>query len=428
MMKKQLKEMLEKAIDDALNDDGKKKPGQGQPVEVPGMPAKPGQKGKPQGKPMQVPKGMLEDIAKDLKDKLDALAEKYKSMSQRDEDDKRRRGQKVEGGRPQGRGPDFFDMLRDAARNLAQQQKAGKCAGVGTKYGVPPEVVAEYFEIRDRRAGVIEQLTEELTEPFRDNRRSIIRHNKREGNWTPGLEGETVGEMMSGNLEPETMMKQDENPDFAKTEVEFVVDTSGSMGGGPLRACREMQVVAMESLEGVRDRLAGEDLLRPKQEIPLKMGSCMLDSEYHPIHNKDEDLDEHAKIHIVHILSTAGGGTDVHHTTEKKYQEFNTGDPNTIKIMVLMSDHFTEATTMAKLVEQIRRDNTIIFLALGFGSDAESIAKIYGDAAAEAGATNVFAKAFPENEIESATPWVARFLVDQVTPRVEQMTSKFRGY
>ncbi len=386
--------------------------------------------GKPQqgkGEPVNLSEADMREIAKALKDELDKLGEKYKSMCDRDEEAKRKLGEKVEG-RGQGREPDFFDKLRDAARGMEQADKAGRARGLGEKYGIPSEVIEEYMSIRERRAELINRLADDLTDVFRDNRMAILSYNKREGEWTPGLEAETVGEMRHGNLEPETMMKTVENPEFAKTEIKFVFDLSGSMGGAPSKATREMLVVVMEALEVVRTRLQGEAMLRPDEEVPLKIGVSAFDVKHYPIHPLGKPVDEEAKIHVVHELHKVGGGTDDYKTTKAEWEDFKVGKKNVIKIFILLSDAYGDKDKMRGLSGEMAQDKTIISLMLGFGSDPETISTVWGEAAKGLGAETVFAEPFPENDVERATPFVADFLRRVIPPRVEKMTAEFRGY
>jgi len=386
--------------------------------------------GKPKtggGQPVNLSEADLREIAKALKDELDKLAEKYKSMSDRDEEAKRKLGEKVEGRGP-GREPDFFDKLRDAARGMEQADRAGRARGLGDKYGIPTEVIEEYMSIRERRAELINRLADDLTDVFRDNRMAILSYNKREGEWTPGLEAETIGEMRSGNLEPETMMKTVENPEFAKTEMKFVFDLSGSMSGAPSKATREMLVVVMEALEVVRTRLQGEAMLRPDEEVPLKIGVSAFDVKHYPIHPLGKPVDEEAKIHVVNELHKVGGGTDDYKTTKAEWEDFKVGRKNVIKIFILLSDAFGDKEKMRGLSHEMAEDKTIISLVLGFGSDAGTIAEVWGEAAKGLGAETVFAEPFPDNDVERATPFVADFLRRVIPPRVEKMTQEFRGY
>lgn len=380
------------------------------------------------GKPIELTEAEWNEISKELKGELDALSEKYKSMSQRTEEEKRRLGQKTGAGQPFPREPDFFERLRQLAGEWGEKDRAGKARGLGEKHGVDAEIIEEYFSIKDRYAGLIRKLTDELTDVFRENRLAILRYNQREGDITPGLEAETLSEFMAGNMEPDTMMRLMENPEFARTQLLDIVDVSGSMDGVRNAACKAMLVVMAETLEGVRDRLEGEAMLRPEDEVPLQMGAGMFDVEYHPVHKLGEPVDDKAKINMIRRLHEVGGGTDDYKSIKPEYEKFKTGDPFYIKILVLMSDAYGDEERMAQLAEDIQKDDTILCLMLGFGADAEKVSQQWGEAARKCGAKNVFAKAFPDSEVEEATPFIVDFFRQQVPPRVEKLTSVFRGY
>lgn len=389
-----------------------------------------GKGGKGEGEPIKLTPEELKQLAKELRGELDALADKY--LSECDKDRRRREalGKDTTGEKPTHE-PDFWDMLRRLMDEMADKDLQNKARGLGTKHGVPPEIVDEYFRLRDRYRTAINNGVEDLTEVFRDNRLTIIQYARRQGEIMPGLEAEHLSEVLSGNPEPDTMMQEVENPDFAKTQVLFVVDTSGSMGGSPNKACRGAIVVEQETFEGVRDSLQGENLLRPEEEVPLQTGVSMFDTQHHPIHQLGQPVTERSKIHIIHRLHEVGGGTDDAANVAidlKELKEFDSSNPNVIKILVIMSDVFGNEDRMRQIAHQIYDDKSIICLMMGFGSNAEQVSKIWGQVASEAGLTNVFAKAFPGNSVEEATPYVTAFLREQVPPRVREMTRKFRGY
>ncbi len=309
------------------------------------------------------------------------------------------------------------EALRELGEELQRKQEEEARRGLAESLGVKQESVEEWQRTKEKYQREIESTAGVLAEIFLDDRRAKLEYLKREGEIVPGLEFETVAAILSGDFSPETNMKTVRNPEFLETELEAIVDTSGSMGmSNKIERSVELLVVLTEAFKRVREALAAEDLLMDNEE-PFRLGVTKFADKPERVTKLLDPLTDEKEIKIVEHVSEVGGGTEETEAFKEVYSELKLNANNVIKIIFVLTDGVGNREGVKPILHQIEDDNEVIFLAIGLGDnqeDADAIVRTYLEPLKNREA-NVYG--FGVDNPEKALPLVLDFLKREVAKR-----------
>lgn len=272
-------------------------------------------------------------------------------------------------------GPLGEEAIRKISEELQKKEKEIAQRGLAESMGVKQESVRQWNRIKEERKQEIESLAGNLSEIFIDNRRRRLDYLRREGEIVPGLEYETISALLSGELDPDTKMKMVRDPEFLETELEFIVDTSGSMMGKPIENSVELLVIVVEAFKKIKEDLDAENLLADGEE-PFRVGVTKFTTLPERVTKLTEPLNDKKELIIIDKVSEVGGGTDETGALKEVYKELALNKKNVIKIMTVLTDGAGNKEGVAPIMRQIEEDNEVIFLAIGLGSDHETAQRI----------------------------------------------------
>lgn len=309
-----------------------------------------------------------------------------------------------------------LEELQRTMRQLMREKQQKDRLGLAEKHKVGPEAIQKWQRIKEEQSEQIRSTATALSEIFLDDRRKKMEFLVREGEIVPGLEFETVAAMLSGDSDPDTRMREVGNPQFMETEIEFIVDKSGSMHGNKIDRSVEMMVVTTEAFKQTLEVLDAESLLMEDEE-PFRIGLTTFSDEPERVTTLDEPLDDRKEIVIIDQASRTGGGTRETEAIESVYHQLKLRQNHVAKIVVVLTDGQGEGQSLAPIMRQIEEDDEVSFLAVGLGDDeqsAQAIAETYTNPLAGRG-KNVFTMAAPHPE--QILPGVLNFLRTEIDKR-----------
>lgn len=310
----------------------------------------------------KAPSDETERLKKDVLDAVRRALEERKSQLEQ--------GQQPQPTNREPRRKTGEEALRDLAEQLQSQEMQRQVRGLAEAMKVRQESVKTWKRIKEKYRLEIESTAAALSEVFLDDRRKKIDYLRREGEIVPGLEYETIAALLSGELDPDTKMQIVRNPEFLETELEFIVDTSGSMGGLPIERSVEFVVIVTEAFKKVREDLAGEDLLL-EDEQPFRIGVTTFSTVPERVTKLDEPLSDEKELIIIDRTARAGGGTSETKTIEEVYGQLSLGSSSVIKIIIVLSDGIGDRQGVWPIMRQIEEDDEVIFLVSALGQTDE---------------------------------------------------------
>lgn len=313
-------------------------------------------------------------------------------------------------GEPQG--PRGEEMIRKIARELERQERERRGRGLAESLGVTEQSVRRWEEIKDRYRTEIESLAGSLIEVFTEDRRMRLEYLRRQGEIVPGLEYETIAALVSGDLDPETKLEMVRNPEFLETEIEFVVDISGSMDGEKIERSIELMVIVVEAFRRMHEDLEAENLVMENEE-PFRVGVTSFATTPERVSKLDEPLTEAKELKIIDSVSATGSGTEETGAISAVWRDMKLGKRNVIKIMAILTDGEGNRGALGPLLQQIEDDREVLLLAVGLGSGASGVISSYVEPLR--GAENVHG--VPAENPNIALPAVIEFLKREVGKR-----------
>lgn len=262
-----------------------------------------------------------------------------------------------------------IDAIADEAERMRRAQKREDQQGLAGDLQVREQSVAQWEQIKEKRADLIDSLATSIVDIFVDDRRKRTEYLLREGEIVPGLEYETIAAMLSGDLDPQTKMQQVRNPEFLETEHEDIVDTSGSMSGLKLKMSVELEVIKTEAFKRAREILDAE-LLVLQDEDPLRVGVTKFSDKPERVTELDEPITDAKQIKIIDKVSMVGGGTDETEALDQVYKGLRLRKNNVLKFITVLTDGQGNRDAVAPIMRQIEQDDEVIFLVVALGDDA----------------------------------------------------------
>jgi uncharacterized protein YegL len=307
---------------------------------------------------------LFDDIGKLLKDRSDRIKRGEQPESPKLEEAEPKRGE---------------EAIKNAAKGFERKAREKAEMGLAESLQVRQESVKQWNKIKDQCRIEIESLTINLSELFLDDRRKRLEYLMREGEIIPGLEYETVAAVLSGEVDPQTKMREIQNPEFLETEIEFVVDTSGSMSGIKIEESIKMMVIVVEAFKKIIEDLRNEDLLI-EDEKPFRIGVVKFSTIPERVSRLSEPLDDRKELTIIDKVSEVGGGTEETGGLREAYESLKLGKDNVIKMIFILTDGAGNVEGVRPIIQQIEKDDKVIFLAVGLGDkegDGNAIIQTY---------------------------------------------------
>lgn len=270
-----------------------------------------------------------------------------------------------------------IEAIEAMARKFRESDKESDLRGLAESMRVQQETVRTWDAIKEKYKLEIESTAAAYAEIFLDDRRKRLEFLKREGEIVPGLEYETIAALISGELDPETKMREVVNPDFLELEKWFILDQSSSMAGEQLEKSIEMMIIDTEALKLVRQNLEDEGLLFPEEEYPFRIAETGFTTVPHEITSLDEPLSDKKELTMIEESKKVGGGTEETGTISQVYKKMSLKRGNVIKLITVFTDGEGNMEGLIPIMQQIEEDDEVIFLVVGLGADANSIVESY---------------------------------------------------
>jgi len=309
------------------------------------------------------------------------------------------------------------EAIKELAKEFERKQKEANRKGAAEALQVTPETVKKWERIKEDYELDIESLTAALAGVFLDDRRKKMEYLRREGDIVPGLEFETIAAHIAGESDPSTKMSVVRNPEFLETELEFIVDTSGSMSGEKIDRSIDLMVIITEALKRVKETLSQENLLTEKEQ-PFRLGATKFSNLPERVTKLTDPINDKKEVTIIEEVSKIGGDTEESGAIRQVYEELKLNKANVIKIIVVLTDGEGNRGAVEPIIQQIENDNEIVLLAVGMGSskeDAEAIVKTYLDPLRKQEEANVHG--FAAQRPEEALPATIEFLKREINKR-----------
>lgn len=370
--------------------------------------------------------GELEEAGKEMgskapsqeeKDKIDQTIKEIKGkIDQRHKDLEEGKTPKPD----QGDGPKEdrgAERLSERAEAMRQKDKERSQRGLAESMQVRQESIKKWDTIKERYKPEIESTSSTLAEIFLDDRRKKIEYLRRQGEVVPGLEFEHVNAILSGDLDPQTKMELVRNLEFLQTQLEFIVDTSGSMSGDKIEKSIDTTVIITEGFKKTLEDLDAEGLIIPDDEKPFQIGVTKYSTEPERVTKLEDPLDDRKEVTIIDKLSEVGGGTEESGAFKEVYEQLRLNTGNVIKIIVVFTDGQGNREGVAPIMKQIEDDNQVVFLVVGFGDNKEDADAIVDSYLAPLKDKNQNVFGFATDKPETALPYALEFLKREVNKR-----------
>ncbi len=425
--------LMEAELEERKQDKQESKQGEGEGKPMPG-----GKGGDPMSSSVPLTKDEEQQIIEQILSELEGLGTKHAEHGRALSDEEKeqfkdlidaakkrledlRAGKEVDDEDPgDNKGKKGMDAIAEEAERIRREQRKEAQRGLAGSLQVREESVAQWNQIKERRRDAIESLATSVAEIFVDDRRKKIEYLRREGVIVPGLEYETISAVLSGDLDPETKMREVRNPEFLETEHEDIIDTSGSMAGLKLRMSIELEVIKTEAFKRAREILDAEQLVG-ESEDPMRVGVTKFSDKPERVTELDEPISDAKEIKIIDQISRVGGGTDETEAIDKVYKGMRLRKNNVIKFITVLTDGQGNAAGVAPIIQQIEKDDEVIFLIVGLGDDAAAAQAIVDTyiAPLQNRDKNVFAIAAVDPE--DVIPQVVEFYKQQVERRKTEL-------
>ena len=278
------------------------------------------------------------------------------------------------------KGPKGLEAIQREADKLRREREDLEAQKLAEKMGIKKEAVLRLKSIKENFTNEISTTANAFAEIFLDDRRFWWAFLRREGETVPGLEYEEDAAIDAGDLEPQTRMELLRNTEFLETELEFIIDVSGSMSGEKLRKSLDTVVITVESFKQTLDLLRSEELLNPDTEQPFKVGVTIFDTQDYRVVELDDPLSEDKELKIVNALLETRGGTDEKSALRNVYKGLKLRSNNTIKLITVFTDGVGNRQAVAPIIRQVEQDDQVVFLVVAFGDsaeDAQAVAETY---------------------------------------------------
>lgn len=341
------------------------------------------------GSSVPLTKKEMDDLIKEIIEELEKSGQNHTQAPSKEEKDadanakrtldiniKNRKENKNNPDASSDKGPNGMEKIADLGDMLKKQMNEDRQRGLAEGMKVRQESIKTWEKIKLDYNDEIDTLAASLAEIFLEDRRAKRDMLYRDGMMIEGLEYETVTAIMSGEIDPQTNYRIIKNPKFLETEIEFIMDTSGSMHGETAEKSVALEVITTEAFKRVQEILEGEGLVS-EEEKPFRIGLTTFDVNPKRITTLAEPISDEKELKMIEYSSEIGGGTSETESVKNVYEELTLHEDHIIKIIVLLTDGHGDKYGVAPVMRQIEKDDEVIFVATGLGSNATGVIESY---------------------------------------------------
>lgn len=317
--------------------------------------------------------------------------------------------------------PSALDQHLAEIDRRMNELESKRISELADRFKVSPEAVSKVERIENTYASAIEQLATDIAESFISQRRIKTEHQVSEGEEMFGMQDILYEERKAGIEESRLFQRNYQASEFLSTEVEHLIDTSGSMQSGRrLEYAQTVAIVITRAFERVKAILEGENLLRPEGEEPLRTGFVLFTGHPERIKKLDELNIPQTLAQMVEQTGKHSGGTDDAAAIAALESEFKIRQDNVLKFMIIYSDAEGNAPAVQNMMNMLEQDQGIIVIVVAMGAHPQNVANTYGSAARAKGATNIFI--IQGDDVNANLPLLSNYLKTKVKEAAERLS------
>jgi hypothetical protein len=322
--------------------------------------------------------------------------------------------------RPQPRKATSDELMRERMRGELDNMNRRRIEEDADRFGVSAESLRQLLDLIKKYETEINELAEGLAESFLSQRRAVTEYHRLEGRLTLGMETFAIAEARRGNDEAMVHEAEVQASDFTSTDVELLLDTSGSMQGGRLEIGLAFTVVLQEAFKKVQQMLRDEQLLRPEDEQPLRIGSAGFTDTPYRVKKLSEPLTDKSLAQLIHQANTRSGGTDDAAAIEALSTEFKKNSEATLKFLVIISDGEGNPGAVQSIIDSIEKSDDMLVVVCGLGSDPQSVIDTYDSMLKGKGISNVLP--LVGDSVKEILPELIKFLKKKIADKTNKMS------
>lgn len=343
-------------------------------------------------------------------------------------------GQKGQGQKSEGKGKEkdpqkMLQDIRDALSGIGASLLEMEAKNLGVK----PEALKSYREYVAKYLASIQTLTQIFIDILLRPRELQTSAGNRDGFMIePGMEFATYAGIITGDLEPPTMLDQFLKQKLLRLEAAFALDTSGSMF--PYTAgMLGILAVLMESVRQIHETVLAQSKrynFSPGDPMPARLELSTFADNPELILAMSDILDLATVVKKFNEMQTAKtGGTATDKILRFEYNRLTKDqDGSVLRMLVLITDSMDEGPALNRIIQKIVEDPRIYFLVIGVGPNKEvraSIEALYRKHLKPQYQYRVFAQGF--EKIEQALIPLLEFFRKSLAIEQEKLDAQIRG-
>lgn len=317
--------------------------------------------------------------------------------------------------------PSARDEMERGMRDRMAEYHRTRIEDLADRFGVDREDIERQQRIEKEYAQEIEDLANDIAESFLSQRRAETDRHHYEGELEPGMEPFVVAEAERGNLDIAAYQQLVQAIEFMQTEVEMLLDSSGSMQNNRLEMGWVLCVIIQRAFERVKAMIEDEQLLRPEEEDPLRVGYVLFADAPSRIKKLDEPITEKSLAQMMHQTRTYTGGTDDAGAITALTTEFKAREGRVLKFLIIVSDGEGNAAAVQNIMNTLEKDDDILVIVVGMGAKAQNVIDTFSTKARSAGTKNIFP--VTGNDVRANVHTLGKYLCDKVRAKAEQMAA-----
>ncbi len=317
--------------------------------------------------------------------------------------------------------PSAREQMERNMRDQMAEHRRLRIADLADRFGVDQSDIERQQRIEKEYAQEIEDLANDIADAFLSQRRQEKDLHHFEGDLTPGMEPFVVAEAQRGNMDIAAYEQLVQAIEFMQTEVEMLLDSSGSMQNNRLEMGWVLCVIIQRAFERVKGMIEDEQLLRPEEEDPLRVGYAGFADVPFRIKKLDEVMTEKSLAQMIHQTRTNSGGTDDATAIKALTTEFKSREGRVLKFLIIVSDGEGNPDAVQNIMSALEKDGDILVIVVGMGAKAENVIATYANKARTAGSKNILPVV--GDDVRKNVQIIGKYLRDKVRAKAEEMAA-----
>lgn len=325
------------------------------------------------------------------------------------------------------------DRQREAITKAKRRRKKNEMTEMANRFGVDEKSIRFVEDTVREFQNEIDDLATALKNIFEDQWRVEWEKQLRIGMVEPLRITEKVIHVLSGVPDSKTQTMPGQKPDFMETEIEFMFDVSGSMGGNRrLELSQKMGIIVARAFEAVKMILLGQEEGQRwlaeeanKGRDPLRIGYSCFTSEAYRIKKPDEPNTKESLAQMVWNTDRISGGTDIEEAMSALMNAFEKVPDNVKRFMVFASDGEDSAEATQAMLRKIEKDKEMIVIILAMGANPGDVAATFKTQARAAGASTI--KVIEGTNIPRAVDDLIRYVVGYLSHHAKKLSGHDEG-